>query len=314
MYIVSKNIDFHFIKFPILFPLIYGLVLFLLPNYEQYLIFLTILLLAEPHFGATWPFLFGKNYKEFVYKKKKELVIIPILIIIFSLSGYFFFTPFFLLVFYAANIYHVTRQSFGVCKLYVKDKLELDYYEILIYFFNFLFFLIGFLRFYLNIINDNHIFIMNVLLLVLLTIVVINLYLKFRNFQNILTFLTGCIIFYPIAFVENPVHAIIMGVTMHYTQYLVLTNKVTLRRFVHQNQIAEAINFSFLNNKYFLTTIIIYSLFMTFFAILNKYKLEYSYLIIIPIIGQFLHFYLDSQLWKFSEKYNRENVLKYLLS
>ena len=105
-----------------------------------------------------------------------------------------------------------------------------------------------------------------------------------------------------------------MGVTMHYTQYLVLTNKVTLRRFVHQNQIAEAINFSFLNNKYFLTTIIIYSLFMTFFAILNKYKLEYSYLIIIPIIGQFLHFYLDSQLWKFSEKYNRENVLKYLLS
>jgi hypothetical protein len=35
-------------------------------------------------------------------------------------------------------------------------------------------------------------------------------------------------------------------------------------------------------------------------------------LIIIPITGQMLHFYLDSQLWKFSEKHNRENILKYL--
>ena len=35
-------------------------------------------------------------------------------------------------------------------------------------------------------------------------------------------------------------------------------------------------------------------------------------LIIIPIIGQMLHFYLDSQLWKFSVKHNRENVLNFL--
>ena len=36
-------------------------------------------------------------------------------------------------------------------------------------------------------------------------------------------------------------------------------------------------------------------------------------LIIIPITGQMLHFYLDSQLWKFSEKHNRENILKHIL-
>ena len=35
-------------------------------------------------------------------------------------------------------------------------------------------------------------------------------------------------------------------------------------------------------------------------------------LIIIPIIGQMLHFYLDSQLWKFSEPHNRKTVLKYI--
>ena len=35
-------------------------------------------------------------------------------------------------------------------------------------------------------------------------------------------------------------------------------------------------------------------------------------LILIPIIGQMIHFYLDSQLWKFSEKHNRDNILKFI--
>ena len=37
-----------------------------------------------------------------------------------------------------------------------------------------------------------------------------------------------------------------------------------------------------------------------------------KHLLIIPITGQMLHFYLDSQLWKFSEKHNRENTLKHI--
>ena len=35
-------------------------------------------------------------------------------------------------------------------------------------------------------------------------------------------------------------------------------------------------------------------------------------IILIPILGQMLHFYLDSQLWKFSEKHNRDNTLLHL--
>ena len=52
---------------------------------------------------------------------------------------------------------------------------------------------------------------------------------------------------------------------------------------------------------------------MTFFSTFGKNQnLSLSNLIIIPIIGQMLHFYLDSQLWKFSIKHNRDNVLKYI--
>ena len=52
---------------------------------------------------------------------------------------------------------------------------------------------------------------------------------------------------------------------------------------------------------------------MTFFSSMGKVNQGFfKELIFIPILGQMLHFYLDSQIWKFSEKHNRENTLKYL--
>ena len=44
-------------------------------------------------------------------------------------------------------------------------------------------------------------------------------------------------------------------------------------------------------------------------------KFNYAYLenlILIPIIGQMLHFYLDGFMWRFSESHNRDVTLKYL--
>ena len=48
--IISKNFDLMFIKFPIIFPIMYGLILFKFPQYENILIFVTPLTLAELHF------------------------------------------------------------------------------------------------------------------------------------------------------------------------------------------------------------------------------------------------------------------------
>ena len=63
MIIVGKKFDFFFIKFPILFPVIYFFILYNFPSLENILIVMTILFLAEPHFGATWPFLLIKLIK-----------------------------------------------------------------------------------------------------------------------------------------------------------------------------------------------------------------------------------------------------------
>jgi hypothetical protein len=299
------TLEFNLVKFPIIFPIIYGIILFLLPELETYLIFFTILLLAETHFGATWPFFLNSANKKFIKENRVSLISFPIIIALASLIGFLFLKSTFLLIFFAVNMYHVTRQSFGVCKLYTKETSQIKYQENFIYVFNFIFFLIGFFRFYFPIIDNNLIFLLNIGIVVLIFATLIIYSFKYTLSDSFYTFVTGLIIFYPICFVSNPVHAIIMGVTMHYTQYLYLTHKVFKGR--HQEKIIQT------SRSTYIGVILVYALIMAILSLFGKSSNEiFNFLIIIPIIGQMLHFYLDSQLWKFSKSHNRENTLKFI--
>ena len=310
---IKFNAQFFLVKFPILFPFLYGVMLYYFPQFETELIIITILLLAETHFGATWPFLIDRVNYPFIIKNRVSLIFFPIIIIFFSILGFFVINKLFLLVFFAANMYHVTRQSFGVGKLYCFNDQEKKYQENLIYLINFIFFLIGYLRFYIPIINESNLVYVNAAVALLLIILSSIYIFKFGFSENFLIFLTGCLIFYPICFVQNPVHAIIMGVTMHYTQYLYFTYKVCdLRNRENENNNEKK---QMLSSKIYnyLGIIIVYSIIMTGLSLFGKYETSIlKNLILIPIIGQMLHFYLDSQLWKFSDKYNRDNTLIYL--
>ena len=301
------NLEFNLVKFPLIFPLIYGGILYFLPSLETYLIFFTILLLAETHFGATWPFFLNSANAKFIKKNRISLISFPLIIATFSLIGFLFLKPTFLLIFFAVNMYHVTRQSFGVCKLYTKEISQIKYQENFIYIFNFIFFLIGFFRFYFPIIDNNLIFLLNIFIVILIFTTLIIYSFKYTLSDSFYTFVTGILIFYPICFVANPVHAIIMGVTMHYTQYLYLTHKVFKGR--HQDKIIQTSNLTYV------VVISIYAVLMAILSLFGKSSNEIlNFLIIIPIIGQMLHFYLDSQLWKFSKSHNRENTLKFIKS
>ena len=301
------NLEFNLVKFPIIFPIIYGSILYLLPGLENYLIFFTILLLAETHFGATWPFFLNSANAKFINENRISLISFPIIIVIASLIGFLFLKPTFLLIFFAINMYHVTRQSFGVCKLYTKEISQIKYQETFIYIFNLIFFFIGFFRFYIPFISTKYIFLSNIIIVSLILIILITYLFKYGFSDSFYTFVIGIIIFYPICFVANPVHAIIMGVTMHYTQYLYLTYKVFRGRFL--NKIIQT------PKSTYIKVIFVYSVVMSILSLSGKSSNEIlSFLIIIPIIGQMLHFYLDSQLWKFSKVHNRENTLKFIKS
>ena len=303
------NVEFLFVKFPIILPIIYCIVLFQFPTYETYLIFFTILLLAEPHFGATWPFFINKLNYQHIKNNRVTFLLIPLMIIFFCLIGFFYLNKIFYLIFFAVNIYHVTRQSFGVSKLYSVYKKDIIFQERLIYFFNGLFFLIGYLRFFLGIDIVEYLVLINSIIVAMFIFSIIAYIYLYRFNDNLFSFITGCIIFYPVCFVNNPVHVILLGVTMHFSQYLYLTNKVVSGR----NSEKNTNNQTYKNLSYFIFIVIVYGIIMATFSLFGKFEeTSLKNLIIIPIIGQTLHFYLDSQLWKFSTKHNREIVLKFL--
>ena len=112
---------------------IYGLILYSFPQFETQLVILTIFLLAETHFGATWPFFLDKVNFEYIKSKKISFIIIPIIITILCLLSFVIIRDLFLLIFFAANVFHVTRQSWGVCKLYSNNEMEKKFQEYLIY-------------------------------------------------------------------------------------------------------------------------------------------------------------------------------------
>ena len=83
--VFNNKYDLLLIKFPIYLPIIYGLCLYMFPEYETELVFLTLLLLAEPHFGATWPFFINKKIIPLLIKKKLSYIWI-----IFSTNRFYF--------------------------------------------------------------------------------------------------------------------------------------------------------------------------------------------------------------------------------
>lgn len=308
---LNKIIEFNLVQFPIIFPLIYLYLLTYFPSYENWLIYITIFLLAESHFAATWPFFLDRVNTNYILKKKIPLVIVPIIIFVTSLIGFFFIKKFFILIFYALNIYHVMRQSIGICKLYSNNQSEVKLYEKIIYFFNIIFFIVGFIRFYnLNLVTD--LIVLNISVVSFIIMSMIFLIFKFGFSKKILTCLTGIVIFYPVCFVQNPIHVILMGVTMHYTQYLYLTYKVTRGR--ADNEVGQQKSYNSRKIFIFFSFIFLYSFTMTFLTSMGKSgDIIIKQLILIPMIGQIIHFYIDSQLWKFSEQHNRENVLKHII-
>jgi hypothetical protein len=310
--IFNRLADTLLLKIPIYLPILYGVILYNFDSYENLLVFVTLLLLAEPHFGATWPFfLNNKNYK-YIIKNKINLIILPIIITFLSIFLFFYFQNFFYLIFLIFNFFHVTRQSIGVSKLFVKDRNELEFHSQLIIFFGFIFLIIAVLRFYLKLelINDN-LMIFNLIILSVIFLFLFYNFVKFKISENVYTLITGILIFYPICFVDKPVHGIIMGVTMHYIQYLALTYKISLKRLNDDDKILKNKTF----NKNYLLIIILYGVIMAIFSLSNTQNIfdtNIGYLLIIPLTGQILHFYLDSFLWKFREEHHRDVTLKYL--
>ena len=314
MIIFDKKIDFFFIKFPIFFPLVYLAALFGMPDYGYVIAFCTLLFLAEPHFGATWTVFFDEKMRAYAKNHTFLFIQAPILIIIGSTILFFKFTVIFYILFFAFNIYHVTRQSIGICKLFSASSDEKLLQEYSLYFMNFLSF-VGILSFHMfNLISEKQAFLFGFLLIGCSLILIIIQKIKFTNWETALTTLTGFLMFIPAFFVNEPIHAMLAGITMHYSQYLAMTLKITMGK-SNSNYHAISAKASVFNFKHYLFLIIGYG---TIATLVTSFSASgtgaFAKLILLPLLGQILHFYIDGLVWKFSKKEVREINLKFLFN
>lgn len=312
MTIFSDKIDFFLIKFPAIFPLIYLSALFAFPEYGSVIAFIALITLAEPHFGATWSVFFDIKMREFAKQNKFLFIYLPVLIVIVVTFLFFKLPSLFYFLFFAFNIYHVTRQSSGICKLYSLTAAEKQYQEYSLYIINILAFF-GVVAFHLaKIISQNEAIQFGYFLILVSLLVVLLQKLKFGSVERSLTTLAGLSMFLPAFFVSEPIHAILAGITMHYSQYLVLMFKITAGKATDVEKIGAPVFESF-NVKSYLMLIIIYGIIAVALTTASSQGSEtFSKLIFLPLLGQVLHFYFDGLIWKFKNKEMREIHLKFL--
>ena len=109
------------------------------------------------------------------------------------------------------------------------------------------------------------------------------------------------LIFSPYLFTTNIYDAAIIGVGAHWCQYLAINYKVYFSNGV----------FKRMQKLYLVLFLIIYSIIMSLLGFKSNFYPDLINLtLLIPLSGQFIHYYLYAFIWKFSDDHIRNNVGK----
>ncbi len=149
--------DLLLICIPLFVPISYYTLTIYLPSYNSLLFFIYLFILGETHFGATWLFFLYPNNRAWVMKNKYYSIYIPVIVIVALIILSIRSINFVLLLILIYNVFHVTRQSTGVIKLYADRNSNIKIELIYIYISNILCVAVGLFRFIIpiNIVNEN---------------------------------------------------------------------------------------------------------------------------------------------------------------
>ncbi len=309
--IKNKFIEYNFVLFPIWIIFAYYPLKILLPFNDEFIFLIFLLVFGETHFASTYLFFFDKNNTSWIKENFIKIIIIPLILLsIYIFIGFNSLKAAIIIGAIASGI-HVTRQSIGIQRIYSENRNNL--FEYCTYFFSFLFLAIGFLRFYYNElieIFNLQIFYTettNIKLLYLL-VFFIGVLLSISERDSIkkkFSNLTGVLIFSPYLFTTNIYDAAIIGVGAHWCQYLAINYKVYFSNGV----------FKRMQKLYLVLFLIIYSIIMSLLGFKSNFYPDLINLtLLIPLSGQFIHYYLDAFIWKFSDDHIRNNVGKRLFA
>ncbi len=305
--------DFLLLICPVWVAITYLGLVAVFPEHRAGIFFLYLLVLGEMHFAATWLFFTDRANRSWVLERLPALVVIPAaLIVLYVAIGLMDFS---MAVFLGSvfSAVHVTRQSMGVFRLFGGGKdsvLEYGIYVMSLFWLG-----IGFIRFFAP----------NVLgmfrwpavagamheatpFLVAVAVVVGIGYLGYAvrqaaNLSVLFVFLTGAFLYSPYAFVQVPQDAVVMGVGMHWCQYVALTSKLYLRP--EQSVLSGRIKIPYGKIIFLLAYAAIAASIQTN---TGSSLSSASLLVLIPLSLQAYHYYIDAFIWKFSDPYIRKHI------
>ncbi len=308
--IKNKFVEFNFIVFPIWIALIYLPLSHYIDN-KELLFFLALLIFGETHFASTFLFYFDKKNQNYINQNHGLFIYIPLFIVIVYLIIGIFNLKTAIILGAAASGIHVTRQSIGIQRIY--GEARNNFYEYLVYFSSFVFLIIGFYRFYLeellNLINLNVNLIdiqqTNYKIFFVVFVFFLSLLGLFEktNIKKKLSNLTGILIYSPYLFVNNMYDAIIIGVGAHWCQYLAINYKLYFFKEKYDFKKLLVILFIFA-----------YASIMASLGFAFDFDNIFDYLILIPLCGQFFHYYVDMYIWRFSDTFIRTTIGSKLFS
>lgn len=313
--IISKKWDYLLIIFPIWIPITYFLLINNFPKFENIFFILVMILLGETHFGSTWWMYFEKKNITWAFKNKMYSIYYPLLILIFLFAVAILISlelSLFLILLF--NVFHVTRQSSGIIKVYTinqDERLNSNKISLNLYFISTIMIIYGLVKFVLKFdyISEYSSFInIFVLAFTLISIFYFFLILKFKNLRSLVSYITGILIWMPLLWVDKIYHAFAMGVGIHYVQYLAITMTIYFRKEKNKEPKNKLADKKFIS--IFICYLLIYSIIMV--SLTNMEFFKNLYLFLIPIFFQTLHFYTDMFTWRFSNSHIRENIGAYL--
>ena len=190
--IISKNWDYLLINFPIWIPLGYFLLITNFPKFENIFFILVMIFLGETHFGSTWWMYFEKKNMEWAYQNKTYSMYYPLCILIFLITLAIVvsleLSLFLILLF---NVFHVTKQSSGIIKVYTKDtdeRINSEKISNSLYFISTIIIIYGLLKFVLKIKSIEG-YSLHINLFAMAYILISNFYfyfiLKFKNIRSL---------------------------------------------------------------------------------------------------------------------------------
>ena len=316
------------VSFPIWLPILYCLLLFNFPSLSLVLVWLIIFLLGEIHFGITWIFVFDRRNHEFLLNHKIYSIFLPTLIVLFFIFVWFQISPFaaiFISTFF--NIFHVSRQSTGITKLYTKEPICKKTTSFIIYSNTLLFLGYSFLKHFVaeyfssDLLSILFYFSITYLILSLLLCIFLMFFLK-EDINTWFATITGSLLYAPFLSNLDLVQAAAIGIGMHYSQYITLQIILYFRKSIVSNHTQRAFNLfdSITNNKsIFVFYILFYTILMSLLIYLgsdvdvneNIFG-NYNILYLIPFLFHNLHFYADMFMWKFSNSHIKKTIGSYL--